>query len=74
LRPPAATPTASPLAADDARSPVVFTSEAIENIPPARRAREAWRVAGENEFVEVFELAEPGKDFAGFAAGLMSAG
>jgi hypothetical protein len=42
---------------------VVFTSEAIENIPAGWRARESYRVLSETEFVEVFELAEPGKEF-----------
>ncbi len=42
--------------------PIVFTSEAIENIPAGWRARETYRLDGD-EFVEVFELAEPGKDF-----------
>ena len=43
-------------------APVVFTSEAIENIPPGWRARETYRVSGD-ALVEVFELAEPGRDF-----------
>ena len=43
--------------------PVVFTSEGIENIPSGWRARETYRVISEDEFVEVFELAEPGKEF-----------
>jgi hypothetical protein len=42
---------------------VVFTSEAIENIPPGYRARETYLVLGPDEFEEVFELAEPGKAF-----------
>jgi hypothetical protein len=42
---------------------LVFTSEAIENIPPGWRARETYVVLGPNEFEEVFELAEPGKPF-----------
>lgn len=40
-----------------------FMSEAIENISPGWRARESYRILGRNEFVETFELAEPGKDF-----------
>jgi hypothetical protein len=43
---------------------VVFTSEAIENIPAGYRARETYPLRGPNELEEVFELAEPGKDFA----------
>lgn len=42
---------------------VVFTSEAIENIPPGWRARETYIVHGPDEFEEVFELAEDGKAF-----------
>ena len=42
--------------------PLVFTSEAIENIPPGWKARETYRFDGD-ELVEVFELAEPGKEF-----------
>jgi hypothetical protein len=40
-----------------------FTSEAIENIAPGWRARETYLVLSQNEFEEVFELAEPGKEF-----------
>jgi hypothetical protein len=42
---------------------VVFTSEAIENIPAGWRARETYRSISADEFIETFELAEPGKDF-----------
>jgi hypothetical protein len=44
-------------------SEVVFNSESLENIPDGWRARETWRITGPDTFVEVFELAEPGKDF-----------
>ena len=40
-----------------------FTSEIIENIPAGWRARETYKLLSADEFVEVFELAEPGKDF-----------
>jgi hypothetical protein len=53
--------------ADTVAAPVdsiVFRSEAIENIPAGFRARETYRVLGPDEFVERFELAEPGKEFA----------
>lgn len=40
-----------------------FHSEGIENIPVGFRARETYTIAGPNEFVERFEIAEPGKDF-----------
>lgn len=42
---------------------VVFVSESIENIPNGWRARETYRVIGPDEFIERFELAEPGKTF-----------
>lgn len=40
-----------------------FTSETIENIPAGWRARETYTFHGNDEFEEVFELAEPGKSF-----------
>jgi hypothetical protein len=43
---------------------VVFVSEAIENIPPGYRARETYLLHGPDEFEEVFEMADPGKEFA----------
>jgi hypothetical protein len=43
---------------------IAFTSEAIENIPPGYRARETYTLTGPDELEEIFELAEPGKDFA----------
>ena len=42
---------------------IVFVSEAIENIPVGFRARETYKISGDNEFTEIFELAEPGKEF-----------
>ena len=42
---------------------VVFTSESIENIPPGWRARETYRRMNDDERIELFELAEPGKEF-----------
>jgi len=42
---------------------LVFVSEAIENISPGWRARETYSILNENEFIERFELAEPGKEF-----------
>jgi len=42
---------------------VRFISESIENIPPGYRARETYTIKGPDEFVERFEIAEPGKDF-----------
>ena len=46
---------------------LVFTSEALENLPAGWRARETYRVIDDNTFVEVFELAEPGKEFTVYA-------
>ena len=40
-----------------------FITESIENIPPGWRARETYIVHGPDEFEEVFELAQAGKDF-----------
>jgi hypothetical protein len=48
---------------------IVFTSESIENIAAGWRARETYKILGANEFVEIFELAEPGKDFALYSEG-----
>ena len=42
---------------------ISFTTEAIENIPSGFRARETYVVTGADELEEIFELAEPGKDF-----------
>lgn len=50
-------------AAESSSTKVVFTSEAIENIPAGFRARETYLVQGPDAFEEVFELAEPGKPF-----------
>jgi len=43
---------------------LVFTSEGIENIAAGWRARETYLILSNDEFIERFELAEPGKDFA----------
>ena len=47
---------------------VVFVSEGIENIPPGYRARETYIFNGPDEVEEVFELAEPSKEFALYLA------
>jgi hypothetical protein len=49
--------------ADPQPGKVVFTSEAIENIPAGYRARETYVMLGPDAFEEIFELAEPGKPF-----------
>lgn len=41
-----------------------FLSEAIENIPSGFRARETYKIISQDEFIETFEIAEPGKDFS----------
>ena len=47
---------------DDGKT-LTFVTEAIENIPAGFRARETYVLVGPDEFVERFELAEPGKEF-----------
>ncbi len=42
---------------------LIFTSEAIENVPLGFRARLKYELKNENEFIEYFELAPPGKEF-----------
>lgn len=42
---------------------VVFTTEAIENIPAGWRARETYVLQGPDAFEEIFELAEADKPF-----------
>lgn len=42
---------------------LVFTTEAIENIPAGWRARETYIMNGPDELEEVFELAAAGKEF-----------
>ena len=48
---------------------LVFTSEAIENIPAGFRARETYRILGPDEFIERFELAEPESAFVVYTEG-----
>jgi hypothetical protein len=45
---------------------IVFTSEHIENFVPGWRARETYRILGEDEFEEVFELGPPDGEFKVF--------
>lgn len=54
-----------------ASSGLVFTSETLENLPSSWRARETYRVTGDDTFVEVFELAEPGKEFSVYSETLL---
>jgi len=46
----------------DADQPLRFVSEAIENTPAGWRARETYKKISDDEFIETFDLAEPGKD------------
>ena len=47
---------------DDGRT-LVFTSTAIENISPGWVARETYRFLANDEFLETFASAGPGKEF-----------
>lgn len=42
---------------------IVFITEALENIPKGWRGRETYSVNDSKELTEVFELAEPNKEF-----------
>jgi hypothetical protein len=46
---------------------IVFATVAIENLPAGFRGRETYRLVSDNEFVETFAMAEPGKDFATYS-------
>ena len=48
-----------------------FLSFEIENIPAGWRARETYIIVNENEYVETFELAAPGKDFTLYSKATM---
>ncbi len=41
----------------------VFLTSAIENIPKGWKAKETYHLISENEIEEIFELAEPNKNF-----------
>jgi hypothetical protein len=45
------------------RQTIGFITEGIENIPPGWLARETYQILSPDEFVEVFEIAGPGKGF-----------
>ncbi len=42
---------------------LVFESERFENFDNAWKARETYQIISNDEFIEIFELAEPGKAF-----------
>jgi hypothetical protein len=48
----------------DVAREVVFNSESLENIPSGWRARETYTKIAGDTFVEVFELAQTGKEFS----------
>ncbi len=48
---------------DSTSDRLVLMTEAIENIPAGWRARETYVLSGRDQLEEIFELAEPGKDF-----------
>lgn len=41
----------------------IFTTESIENIPSGWKARETYKIVDKDNFIEIFELAEPGGNF-----------
>lgn len=47
---------------------VVFVTASIENIPAGFRGRETYTMLNGNEFTELFELAEPGQEFAKYSS------
>jgi hypothetical protein len=51
---------------EDGRT-IVFATAAIENIMPGFRGRESYRIVSDDEFVETFAMAEPGRDFATYS-------
>jgi hypothetical protein len=55
----------------DDRKTFIFISFEIENIPPGWRARETYRIVSEDEYIETFELAAPGKDFTVYSKATM---
>lgn len=47
---------------EDGRT-LVFVTVGIENIPTGWKGRETYRIVSDDEFVETFALAQPGKEF-----------
>jgi hypothetical protein len=47
---------------EDGRT-LVFVTVGIENIPTGWKGRETYRLVSDDEFVETFALAQPGKEF-----------
>lgn len=53
------------------RKTMTFVTESIENIPDGWRAKETYRIPGDNQIEETFELAAPGKDFEVYSKALL---
>lgn len=51
----------------DDRRTFVFVSGPMENFMPGWRGRETYRFLNDNEFIETFALAGPGKEFATYS-------
>lgn len=49
----------------------IFVSESLENAPPEMKARLTYKILNQNEFQQVFELAEPGKDYELYSTQLL---
>jgi hypothetical protein len=56
---------------DGAEQLYVFNSFEIENIPAGWRARETYEIVNQDEYIEIFELAPPGKDFQVYSKATM---
>jgi hypothetical protein len=52
---------------DEQQRTLVFVTTAIENIAMGWRAKETYRFLNNNEFIEIFALAPPGKDFTTYS-------
>ena len=50
---------------------IVFISESIENIPKGWRAKETYHLTSDNSFTEIFELAEPNKEFEVYSKAML---
>ena len=48
----------------DAKGILEFESESIENFKEGWKAKEVYKIINEDEFIEIFYLASPGKEYA----------
>lgn len=53
------------------RKRFVFVSFEIENIPVGWRVREVYQIVSDDEYIETFEMAAPGKDFTVYSKATM---